>query len=264
MHCDRKTIHCGGAGMDCAIIGRGPQPLLMIPGMSLHKVTPQAEAVAGAFKVLLDEYTIYLLDRRDNPQPGCTVAVMAEDAAAAMDALGLDDAFVYGPSQGGMVAMQLALSHPDKVRALMLASTIVHQSATSRSVMSRWKELSALESPRELNRDVFQRVYSPGYYSRYERAFSRLEGLGTPEEMRAFGIMADATASFDIYDRMGEISCPVFVTGVEEDTVLGGQGAADICAALHCGSHIYPGRGHAAYDEDPSFPEMLKGFFSQV
>ncbi|MCQ2176961.1 MAG: alpha/beta hydrolase [Bacteroidales bacterium] len=256
-----KTLSAGGSSMDCAIIGNGPRPLLMIPGMSLHKVTPQADAVAHAYRALLPDFTIYLLDRRDNPEPGCSVADLAGDAVAALEQIGVESACVLGPSQGGMIAMQLALEHPQAVKAMMLSSTIIRQSDTSRKVMRGWKELSALGSPEQLNRDVFRRVYSPEYYLRYARAFARLEGAGTPEEMRSFGIMADTVASFDISARVGEISCPVFVTGVENDTVLGGEGTADIVSALHCRSLVYPGSGHAAYDEDSTFPEKVKRFF---
>ena len=261
MPCKIKTIVCAGARMDCAVIGDGPKPVLMIPGMSLHKVTPQSEAVAGAYKSFASDYTIYLLDRREKPDRGLSVSDMADDAAAALEQLGIAAAFVLGPSQGGMIAMELALRHPERVRGLALVSTIARQSETSRDTMRRWKELSALESPVELNRDVFRSVYSPEYFHRYEKAFSRLESIGTPEEMRSFGIMASATATFDIYDRIGGISCPVLVAGVQKDTVLGSEGTADIAGALHCRSIVYPGSGHAFYDETPSFPEIIKDFF---
>jgi pimeloyl-ACP methyl ester carboxylesterase len=50
---------------------------------------------------------------------------MAEDAAGAIEHLGWSSAHVMGESMGGMVAQELALSHPDKVNRLVLVASIL-------------------------------------------------------------------------------------------------------------------------------------------
>lgn len=52
-----------------------------------------------------------------------STASFAEDAVAVLDELGIERAAVYGTSMGGRVAQMLAINHPERVRALVLACT---------------------------------------------------------------------------------------------------------------------------------------------
>ena len=253
-----------GFSMDYAVFGKGSKPLVIIPGMSVCPVIPSADYVASTFRCLCDDYRIYLFDRISDMPSGYTVEDMTEDVCRAMSHADISNAYVYAPSQGAMIAMNLAVSHPEAAGAMVLASTSSRPSRTCTATMERWAALASEGDAVLLNRDVFSRVYSPEFYRRNASALDYAAKMGTAEDLRRFAVEAYATEKFDIYDRLEAIHCPVFVYGVENDTVLGSEGVRDIASKLRCGLYLYPGRGHAAYDEDRNFPSKLAEFFGSI
>jgi 3-oxoadipate enol-lactonase len=73
-------------------------------------------------------FRLVLVDNRGSghssrPAGSFAVADMAEDIVAVLDAAGIRRADVMGASLGGMVAQELAITHPERVEGLVLACT---------------------------------------------------------------------------------------------------------------------------------------------
>jgi len=99
------------------------EPLLLIMGLGAT-----LEWWQRLIPILTPRYRTIVYDNRgvgrsDVPPGPYSIRQMAEDAAAVMDAAGLESAHVFGASMGGMIAQELALHHPSRVRSLILGCT---------------------------------------------------------------------------------------------------------------------------------------------
>jgi len=99
------------------------EPLLLIMGLGYsremwHRTRPLVSA----------HYRTILFDNRgvgksDVPQGAYSIAQMAADAAAVLDAAGIPKAHVFGVSMGGMIAQEFAINYPERVNRLVLGCT---------------------------------------------------------------------------------------------------------------------------------------------
>ena len=99
------------------------EPLLLIMGLGAT-----LEWWQRLIPILTPRYRTIVYDNRgvgrsDVPPGPYSIPQMAEDALAVMDATGLETAHVFGASMGGMIAQELALHHPSRVRSLILGCT---------------------------------------------------------------------------------------------------------------------------------------------
>lgn len=243
------TADCSTCQIEYFSFGKGPDNLLILPGLSIRPVCQSAQFVASQYRCLCNDFTIFVFESRRDMPKGYTIRQMADDTAVAMQTLGIGRACVFGASHGGMIAQELAINYPNLVSGMILASTISAHNDTSTATMKRWSTLAEAGEPVALNRDIFQHVYSPEYYAKYREAFNRIEDSGSPAEIRRFGIMAESIIEFDVDSRLSEIECPAYVFGIENDTVLSGQASYRLTERLHCNSTIFPGTGHSIFDE---------------
>ena len=83
---------------------------------------------------------------------------MADDTAALLTKLGVASAHVFGFSNGGQVAMHLALRHPQKIQKLVLASTFFRKAGVIPELQEAWtKQVKVEDMPAGL-RDEYRRT----------------------------------------------------------------------------------------------------------
>ena len=222
----RATVRLSHNEMDYFTFGSGKRQMVILPGMALKSIMNVAEGVASSYRLLSDEFTITVFDRTKFLTENYTLTQLAEDTAEAMQRLSIRNACVFGASQGGVMAMIIAIMHPELVGRLALGSTAARLDPMSAQVMDKWMELA---------------------------------------EQRDLQALLDCFVSV-LYGRdwLEQIHCPTLVLGAIDDKVLTAQASFEIAQKLGCACYFYESKyGHCAFDEAPDYKQRLLDFFTQ-
>jgi pimeloyl-ACP methyl ester carboxylesterase len=123
-----KWIEHGRAKLYTEALGDPSNPpILLIMGVMASKLWWPEKfcadlASAGYFVVRYDNRDTGLSTHCPQGQPNYSFADMADDAVAVLDGYGIEKAYVVGMSMGGMLAQQVALRYPDRVRTATFIS----------------------------------------------------------------------------------------------------------------------------------------------
>jgi pimeloyl-ACP methyl ester carboxylesterase len=114
-----ERLSVNGTSLYAEVRGSGQTVLLIHGGGEDAEMwRPIAERLTGFTVVTYDRRGTLRSGRDDWPGGGS--AQHADDAAGLVDALNLDDVIVFGGSSGAIVALRLALRHPERIRQALI------------------------------------------------------------------------------------------------------------------------------------------------
>ena len=246
------------AGTDLYYERRGEgEPLLLIQGLggnSLH----WGEGFLGGLE---DGFELILFDNRGAGRSGPlegehTIADLASDALGLLDALKVDSAHVVGISMGGMVAQEIVLSAPERVRTLTLGCTFPggpEATMTDMAVVGMLAE-AVLSGDDERTLRVGYDVMIAAEYGEQEGAYELYAELARQYPAPVPVLMAQLSAimGHDTSERLGEIAAPTLVIHGTEDRLLD-VANGELIARLIPGARLelLEGSGHMFFWEQP-------------
>lgn len=260
-----ELIRVNGIEMEYFSFGSGSRPFVILPGVAVKSVMQSAGGISGAYRMFAEDYTVYVFDRRKNMPDPYSVREMAADTAEVMKALGLADADIFGASQGGMMALCLAIDFPELVRSMVIGSSSAAVDAQISAGTDRWLALAQSGDMAALTAEMIDVLYAPDTIGKYKELLVHMNDHAEPEDIRRFIIQTQAIDGFDVSGELDRISCPVLVIGCEGDRVLPAVHSRRLAEQLNAGLYLYGEEyGHCVFDEAPDYKQRMTDFFKRV
>jgi 3-oxoadipate enol-lactonase len=152
---------------------------------------------------------------RNDPAGPFSVAMFADDVAAVIEHLGVAPAHIIGLSMGGMVAFQLAVTHPRTVRTLTIINSgpaFVPRTLQEYSFVALRLAVTSACGPRGMARLLGKRLFPRN--ERGRALFTQRMALNHP---KAYSATQRALVGFDISARIGEIAVPALIVASDQD-----------------------------------------------
>ncbi|MDX6655616.1 MAG: hypothetical protein QOH62_409 [Solirubrobacteraceae bacterium] len=246
--------------------GQGPA-VLLVAGQGMT-----ADGWWSTIPVLARSFRVIAFDNRDtgsssrSPWP-YSVAHMAKDAVAVLDAAGEQRAHVYGISLGSLVAQELALRHPDRVQALALGASSAGGFAAYKPPPTSFAQ-SFLVRAGAMGPDEAAWAAVPYTYAEKTRRLhpERIvtditHRLSSPPEPLAYLHQGGAVAAHDAYERLNRIAAPTLVVHGEQDIFIPPANALVLAEKIPGAQlRLWPDAAHMYIVDEPEADEEIARF----
>jgi pimeloyl-ACP methyl ester carboxylesterase len=250
-------IEAGGIELHYLERGSGP-PLLLIAGIPAiaDDWDPLARALAPSRRVIA-------YDNRGSGSstvtPGpYTTRQLAGDAVALLDALAIERADVFGMSMGGMIAQELALGWPERVRRLILGCThagIAHAARPPREAGLAFAMQT--DDWSERIRALVPFAFAAGVDPELLSAFVAKKSADV-QDPAGYAAQIQAVLAHETAERLGEIALPTLILTGDDDRVIPGA-SSELLRERIPGARLetIAGTGHLFFVERPEQTRRL-------
>ena len=240
--------------------GKG-DPLLITTGWALGSrwwTGPNWEVFAEKYRSLVHDHRG--MGASSAPDVSYTTKTMADDLAGLFEQLGLGPVRIMGHGgMGGVIALQLAINHPDKVRCISVGAGCAKVDPFLRELMLVWKDLRKLD-PVLWAREVHLWSVTTSYYNAHpegtQSAITSRIDFNPFNEPWSYDRTIEAYINHDVTDQLHLVKCPTMITcGGPGDPITGSRFSRELAdgiagAKLHVfedGGHNYRGVHHEEY-----------------
>lgn len=238
-----RSVHANGLAVYYETYGDGPSLVHLHGGTGTIEHVP---AFGARYRVIAPNLRGH--GRTANPTGEMSVALLAEDLAAFIAALGLDRPLVAGYSTGGDIALQLAIAYPDAARALVVGAAAYRMAPTYFAGVEQMLGLKLDAEP------DFDRVVEthPKWVAYWQQAHTPLGGPDYWKTLLHQLWPMFSTPSGHTADDFRGVTAPVLVLVGDRDETVPLEDAVTLyqlipaaeLAVLPAGTHLLLGRGH--------------------
>ena len=260
-----STADGDGVALHWERAGESGPPVLLIMGLGMT-----ATGWWRTVPVLAEHLTVLTFDNRGvgrsgRPPGPYSIAQLAGDALAVLDAAGFESAHVCGVSLGGMVAQELALQRPGRVRGLVLAATTpggAHAVAPDDATLAFFHRRGEMPAEEAVWASV---PYNYAARTRRERGdrivADVVQRLRFPIEPEPYRAQLAAALGHDAFERLGAVRAPTLVIHGAEDRMVhpdNGRRLADRIPGARL--KLWEDTGHLYFTDEPRADRAIAAF----
>ena len=207
-----------GIQINYELSGRDGAPVVMLShslASSMVMWNPQLDLMASHFKVL--RYDMRGHGGSEAPEYAYTLELLAEDAIALLDVLGIDTVHFVGLSIGGMIGQGLALNYGGRLKTLVLCDTSAIMPDEAQSILQERMTAAREKGMADQVDGTLERWFTPEYLKENppEVEMIRKQVLATP--LAGYIGCSQALRGLNYLDRLSEIKLPTLIIVGEED-----------------------------------------------
>jgi 3-oxoadipate enol-lactonase len=241
----------GGHELRLEVEGSGPPWLVC-----LHGLVDTLEVWDRLAPALARRGAVARFDQRGHGESGAPPGPyrredLVSDVVGVLEGLGVPRAILVGHSMGGVVALTMGLTRPERVAGMVLLGTASQCSER----VAAWYERIALAGETEGCEGIARAIYGES---------SRRRVAGDPRALAHVTRTLKSLWADPLTPKLSEIRCPVLLIVGEKDPM--GPRASEIIAEQVPGARVevLPGRGHWTHVEAPdAVLERIEGWLRE-
>lgn len=199
----------------------------------------------------------------DTPEGPYSMEDLAGDVLSLLDRLGIERANLVGLSIGGQTALQIALTHPQRVRRLVVSNT-----AAKIGTAEAWLERARIVESEGLAArasGVIRQWLTSDHARRHPEEAEELMRMITATDPRGYAGCCHALGDFDATQQLESISAPLLGIGGEQDGLTPPELVRHITEDVPDGRFVtVPGAHVPAYEAPESYAEAVLGHLTGI
>lgn len=232
--------------------------------MSTASWAYQTPALSQHYRLLL--YDCRGMWQSEHPPGLYSMELHADDLAALLDALDIEQAHIGGISYGGEISMVFALRYPERTKSLIVSSAVSQIDPLLKGITDSWIAAARAKDPHLFYHVTYPLNFSEAWIAANQPALEQARERYKTLDFDALLELLLCFARLDVTDELHRITVPSLIIVGEED-ILKPRKYAEIIVREIPGSElaVVPNAGHAVLWEQPAlFNSLILGFLAQV
>src|SRR5215475_8564314 len=217
------VISVNGIELNYRLEGDGAETIVLVNGLAddLETWVLQVDDfLAAGYRVL--RFDNRGIGQSAKPPGPYSSAMLAADAKALVDALGITNFHLMGVSMGGMIAQEYALSYPQDLLSVTFACTYAAPGPFCSRMFAMWADLAPVLGVLFVMRDVTLWAFTVPFFEERGADLAEFETAMRYMDQPVHAYLAQLAViqQHDTTSRLGEVAMPTLVLAGEEDILI--------------------------------------------